>query len=67
MIVTSQCIVYGFIAWDCSDFSGSDVLNCIGHLQTTLTELEIVYSFDTRYVLPFSIPSLSSILHACLL
>ncbi|KAI7851839.1 hypothetical protein BDC45DRAFT_589189 [Circinella umbellata] len=52
-------------SWDCSDFIGNDVLNCIGHLQNSLTELEIVYTLDTRYVLPFDMPNLSSILHAC--
>ncbi|KAG2222143.1 hypothetical protein INT45_007579 [Circinella minor] len=53
------------LAWDCSDFIDRDVLNCIRHLQGSLTELEIVYTHDTRYVLPFNIPNLSSILHAC--
>ncbi|KAI9260763.1 hypothetical protein BDA99DRAFT_91574 [Phascolomyces articulosus] len=53
------------LAWDCSDFIGSDVLSCIHHLRSSLTELELVSTQDTRYLEAFNTPSLSSILNAC--
>ncbi|KAI9482513.1 hypothetical protein BDB00DRAFT_879150 [Zychaea mexicana] len=53
------------LAWDCSDFSGRDVIKCVTLLQGSLTNLELVTTQDTRYLLPFDCPSLPSILNAC--